>query len=292
MQTQLSRLLQLEQLDENRFSCNHHLANHFDALFGGQVLAQSLLAASRTVTDRAVHSVHAYFLRAGSRHQPLNFTVDRVRDGGSFSMRNVVACQQGKEIFHLLASFHQPESGIRHQQAFPASIAHGDIQKLPQPETLASVEEQARATPEILPYLQSASVVVELRPISIDGYLNNKVSFEKGQFWFRACGELASEQALQRAALAFASDRCLAASSSFQHPICLFDKNLHSASLDHAMWFHTDVDMTQWHLYITDSPWAGEGRGLNYGAIYTRDGRLVATTMQEGLIRGVENVLC
>lgn len=291
MQTQLLQLLTLEQISENEFSCNQHLGNRYNVLFGGQVLAQALLAASSTVSDRNTHSLHGYFLRAGSRDVPVYFSVDRVRDGGSFSTRHVVAHQQGKTIFQLLASFHSPESGMSHQESLPPSVANGDIRGVMQPEQLASIEEQAKSIPQVLPYLLSAGATIEIRPVTINGYLNDAVSTEKGQFWFRARENLGASQALQRAALAFASDRCLMASCAMQHPISMFDENIRSASLDHAMWFHDDVDTTQWHLYITDSPWAGAGRALSRGAIYTRDGRLLATTMQEGLVRGVENAL-
>lgn len=281
MPEQLVDLLQLEQLDVNLFRSLSYQENHRKHLFGGQVLGQALVAASQTVSGRLPHSLHGYFLRAGSSEMPVIYDVDPIRDGGSFTTRRVVAKQKGRAIFNMAASFQVEETGFSHQMPLEEDVAD--------PESLPSGREIAmRLHPELpegVLATMSEDGMFEMRPLDAEAYLSDEPSSPIGRFWIKATGRLPDDPILHRSALAYASDMGLMATSLFPHPTNVFNPKLMPASLDHAMWFHSDFRADEWLLYATDSPWAGGARGLNRGQIYTRNGELVASTVQEGLIR-------
>ena len=254
-------------------------------VFGGQVIAQALVAAEHSVAaDRTPHSLHAYFLRGGSEDHEIDYAIERDFDGGSFSNRRVIASQQGTPILNCTVSFHRREPGFAHQFAMP---------DVPPPEALASERELRRdhihRAPEALRPLLLRSPLVELRPCQPDAWLGAPTSPAIMANWFRVPGTLPDDPAVHRAMLAYASDYTLLANAALPHPLSWMDGTIMSASLDHAIWFHDDgFRADDWLLYATDSPWAGHGRGFNRGRIYTRDGRLVAEATQEGLIRKLE----
>lgn len=271
----LLNLLDIEQLDLNLFRSRQHQENHRKHLFGGQVLGQSLMAAARTVEGRKPHSMHAYFLRPGMSDMPVIYDVDPIRDGGSFTTRRVVARQKGRAIFNMSCSFHIQEPGFEHQMATP---------ELPDsPENLATTS--FRADPD---KAQSPSAHVgyfDLRSSQPDMYLSDTALEPKCNLWMRAIQKLPDDPLIHYAALAYASDIGLMATATLPHPTSIMSADLMPASLDHAMWFHRDLRVDDWLLYTTDSPWAGGARGLNRGLIYNKEGVLVASTMQEGLMR-------
>jgi acyl-CoA thioesterase-2 len=247
-------------------------------VFGGQVLGQALVAASRTVEGRQVHSLHAYFLRRGDLAVPIVFDVDRSRDGGSFSSRRVVAIQHGLPILTMSASFQEPEPGLDHQSAMPAA---------PAPESLRDLAE-------------IEAELLERMPNKVTGYFRNQRPFEfravrpmdyvtrekcppHKQVWFRVTGRLPDDQTLHRCLLTYVSDYHLLATATMPHGLNFLE--LQVASIDHAIWFHRDLRVDEWHLYEIESPSASGARGFSRGSIYARDGRLVASVAQEGLIR-------
>ncbi|MBU6268797.1 MAG: acyl-CoA thioesterase II [Sphingomonadales bacterium] len=254
-------------------------------VFGGQVVAQALVAAQRTVADdRTPHSLHAYFLRGGSEDHAIDYAIERDFDGGSFSNRRVIARQQGTPILNCTVSFHRRETGFAHQFEMP---------EVPSPEGLES-ELALRHThieraPEPLRALMLRPPLVEFRPCNPDAWMGTPTAPAIMANWFRVPGALPDDPAVHRAVLAYASDYTLLANAALPHPISWMEGTIMSASLDHAVWFHdSDFRADDWLLYATDSPWSGHGRGFNRGRIYTRDGRLVAETAQEGLIRQIK----
>jgi acyl-CoA thioesterase II len=250
-------------------------------VFGGQVIGQALVAAQRTVDgDRRVHSLHAYFMRPGDPAIPIIYEVDRIRDGGSFSTRRVVAIQRGQAIFSMSASFQAAEEGFEHFMEVP---------RVPMPEDLPSEMELAEqfidhASENIRGYWQHERPI-ELRPVDLTHYVTGKKLAPKQDIWLRATGELPADPAIQEAVLAYASDMTLIDTALFAHGRNIFDRRLQVASLDHAIWFHRRFDMSAWHLYTQDSPSASGARGFTRGRIYSRDGKLIASVAQEGLIR-------
>lgn len=252
----------------------------FPNVFGGQVLGQALMAASRTVEGRSCHSLHAYFLRPGDQSMPIEYEVHRVRDGGSFSVRRVIARQNGKEILMGSASFQVVESGFEHQFGMP---------DVPAPETLTSEREWAKL---LVPHVPEPmhKVLVRERPIDIRPVAPmNPLKPEKlppfKQGWLRAQGELPDDPVLHKCLLAYASDFHFLSTSLNPHGITFATENMQVASLDHAIWFHRDFRMDDWLLYDKDSPSASAGRGMNRGNIFNKAGELVASTAQEALIR-------
>jgi len=267
--------LTLERLDDNLFR-GHTPPIWKGRIFGGQVIAQALMAAYATVENRPCHSLHAYFLRPGDPTIPIIFEVDRARDGGSFTTRRVIAVQRGEQIFNLAASFHAPEDGFDHQIDAPPH--------LPWPQTPPEIVEEfpsERATG-----WRAAGMI---RPMEIrvaDGDLSPDGQQEPlQQFWLRAIDPIGEDQSLQQGVLAFASDMGMLATIMRPHPINRRIRDARSASLDHAMWFHRPVDFNQWHLCVMDSPTASAGRGLARCSIYAAEGKLVASTAQEVVLR-------
>jgi acyl-CoA thioesterase-2 len=278
---ELLSLLQLERLEDNLFRGeSRDIGTRY--VFGGQVLGQALSAAQKTVdTDRSAHSLHAYFLRAGDIDKPIVYHVERTRDGGSFSMRRVTAIQHGQPIFNFAASFQIDETGVEHQLPMPS---------VPKPEDVEPVEalppdELARLPPKLQRWF-GRSGPFEFRPVYPRDELNPPKRPPFQQVWFRLAEHVPdATPALHRALLAYSSDFHLIGTTMFPHGISFLQRNVQVASLDHAMWFHRPFHVDQWLLYSCDSPTAQGARGLARGMIYSEDGRLVASTTQEGLIR-------
>ncbi len=282
----LTDLLSMEELDSNLFRSRTHCANFKNTLFGGQVLAQALASAFNTVDKILPHSLHAYFLQAGSSESPVIYGVENVRDGGSFSSRRIVAWQAGKPIFNMSASFHSNESGFEHQMAFPSDVAMPD-EILARNRGKSGIELDAH-----IPGSKNKSTgkesPFELLAVEPELFHSKDKQTPEALFWIRAQKPLPDDPIYHCCALAFASDFGLLATTLLPHPMTLFAENICAASIDHAMWFHRqNFRVDEWMLYRTYSPWAGGGRGLSHGSIFTMDGTLVATTSQEGLIRSI-----
>jgi acyl-CoA thioesterase-2 len=248
-------------------------------VYGGQVLAQSLVAATHTVdSSRVAHSLHGYFLRAGDITLPITFSVDRLRDGRSFSTRRVQAYQNGEPIFSMIASFQDVDPGLEHFESMPSHITP--------PEQLPSAAELMGDNPHPVAQYWSKARPFDLRHVekpiyfSVDG---EKVA--KQAVWLKALGDLPDDANLHQAALAYLSDYTILESIYRRHGIAWSHPGLKSASLDHAMWFHRPAKVDEWLLYVQNSPSAQGGRGLAMGHIYTREGVLVATVAQEGMVR-------
>jgi acyl-CoA thioesterase-2 len=275
----LCRLLDLEQIEVNIFR-GVSPDEEVQRVFGGQVAGQALVAAARTVDeDRPVHSLHAYFLRPGDPRVPILYEVDRIRDGRSFTTRRVVAIQHGRAIFNLQASFHVVEEGFDHQRPMPDD--------LPDPETLPDWHERMR------PYADKLGSHYE-RERSID-YRNADWSMSDRsealppyqRVWFRADGSLPDDPVLHACVATYASDMTVLDTSILPHARGAWDEHLQMASLDHAMWFHRPFRADEWILYDQESPSASGARGLGRGLMYTREGQLAVSVVQEGLIRTV-----
>ncbi len=277
---QLFDHLELEKLDENLYRSAHKNEGWF-RVYGGQVLAQALLSASHTVPDdRHVHSLHAYFLRPGDLKQPIIFQVDRIRDGRSFTTRRVVAMQHGKAILNMAASFQIPEEGLSHQAQMP---------DVPPPEECANRKEMAeqfrgKVSDDLLDRF-SRQFAVDLRHVDINSLFDNTPKEPVTSVWFRVNTERPAYYDRHAHMLAYASDMTLLQTSLRPHGQSLFDPKLQIASLDHAMWFHRPFRTDDWLLYAQDSPSSSQARGFNRGNIFTRDGVLVASVCQEGLMR-------
>jgi acyl-CoA thioesterase-2 len=248
-------------------------------VFGGQVLAQSLVAAERTVDGRDPHSLHGYFLRPGDINQPITFSVDRLRDGRSFSTRRVQAFQDGQPIFSMIASFQVHDPGLEHQDSLPEGI--------PDPETLPSAASLMGENPHPVAQYWAKARPFDMRHVGSPIYFNvDKVQQVPHQaVWLKALGTLPDDPGLHRAALAYASDYSILESIYRAHGIAWTHPGLKSASLDHAMWFHRQPRVDEWMLYVQESPSAQGGRGLALGRIFSRDGKLLATVAQEGMVR-------
>src|SRR5215208_805898 len=268
-------VLNIEQLEVNLFR------GRSPRVFGGQVIGQALVAACRTVDGRPPHSLHAYFLVGGDPKVPIIYEVDRIRDGKSFTTRRVVAIQHGQAIFTLMVSFHNDEPGLEHQATMP---------DVPPPEELASREGEMRAKvlplmPEPVRRYYESERPIELRPVEYGRYLGQK--FDDGRFnvWIRATGTLPDEPAIHQCVLAYASDMTLLDSALIPHGRTVFEKDIMGASLDHALWLHRAFRADDWLLYAQDSPNMYGARGFSRGLIFARDGTLVASVAQEGLVR-------
>lgn len=251
-------------------------------VFGGQVIAQALAAAEATVDpERACHSLHAYFLRGGSEDHEIDFAVARDFDGGSFSNRRVVASQLGRPILNLAASFQRPEPGLSHREA--------PMPDAPDPEALEPEADLRRRYAESFsPKVRAAFLSprpIELRSAEGKHWMNPEPAAPRANTWFRAIAPLPDDPRIHRAVLAYASDMGLLGTCMLPHGLSWARGEVISASLDHAIWFHDDFRADDWLLYATQSPWSDNGRGFNTGQIFARDGRLVASVSQEGMIR-------
>ena len=281
----LIKLLDLEHLEENLFRGQSENIGG-PRVFGGQVIGQALTAAVRTVpSKRFVHSLHAYFLRPGDMEYPIIYDVERTRDGGSFTTRRVVAIQKGEPIFDMALSFHKKEKGPSHQI---------DMIDIPGPEECISELEVKKKMIDKVP-LKYRDFFLRERPIEIRN-LPGEGMFEEPKkkpphkhVWMKAVGKIPDDVVQHQAILAYAPDMGLLSTSMNPHRLSFAKGNVMSASLDHAMWFHRPFRADEWMLYSTDSPSASNARGFNRGSVYTEDGVLVASAVQEGLMRIVKD---
>jgi acyl-CoA thioesterase-2 len=286
----LLKVMTLERLELNLFRGESRDVGSAQ-VFGGQVLGQALMAATATVEDqpaprgdarRIVHSLHAYFLRRGDFNSPIVYEVDRARDGNHFSTRRVVAIQHGAPIFNMSASFQAAEDGVDHQLRMPA---------VPAPDGLPDVSHYFKDVLEQLPSglrrLLDQKRPFEFRPTARPHVFEAGRAEPQRCIWFRAVEKLNEGEAMHRCLLAYVSDFYLLETSLMPHGLSMGSQNLIMASIDHAMWFHRSVRVDEWLLYATDSPSASGARGFSRGSIFARDGRLVASTAQEGLVRVV-----
>lgn len=275
----LLEILDLEPLEVNLFRGRSPQVG-WQRVFGGQVIGQALVAATRTVETSPVHSLHAYFLLPGDPNVPIIYEVDRIRDGKSFTTRNVTAIQHGHAIFSMLVSFHRDEPGFSHQAEMP---------KVPGPDELP---DDAEIRKTILPMMPEAvrnyyerDRPIELRPVEFERYISRKHHDPNFHVWIRSTAPLPDDPAIHQCVLAYASDMTLLDTSLIPHGCTVFDPAIQAASLDHALWFHRHFRADQWLLYTQDTPNASGARGLSRGLIFSREGKLVASVMQEGLIR-------
>ena len=277
---ELVDLLDLEPLEVNLFRGVSPKVGR-QRVFGGQVLGQALVAAVRTVEEpRTAHSLHAYFLLGGDPDIPILYEVERTRDGGSFTTRLVKAIQHGRAIFTMSVSFQKEEKGYEHALEMP---------DVPPPEELPSAAELMGQLIETLPdnmrsYWQRPQPV-DLRPVDVSRYLAREPQPPQQSIWLRANGALSDDPSLHQCVLAYASDFTLLDTALIAHGKLLFDQDVQLASLDHALWLHRPFRADDWLLYVQDSPSASGARGFCRGSFFTRDGRLVASAAQEGLIR-------
>ncbi|HEU0035194.1 MAG TPA: acyl-CoA thioesterase II [Kofleriaceae bacterium] len=277
---ELVQLLALEKIEENLFRGQSQDLG-WGTVFGGQVLGQALSAAVQTVPpERHVHSLHAYFLRPGDVRRPIVYDVDRIRDGTSFTTRRVVATQHGRAIFNLAASFQTDEPGFEHQDTMPDA---------PAPESLPTEQQLAAQLADRLPpaLLQRATAErpFEIRPVDPVNPLEPRPRPPRRLVWLKTVGTLPDDPALHRYLLAYASDYSFITTSLLPHGVNWMSGGMQIASLDHVMWFHQPFRVDDWLLHVMDSPAAHGARGVVRGSVFTRDGRLVASTAQEGLIR-------
>ncbi|MGH6835408.1 MAG: acyl-CoA thioesterase II [Methylocella sp.] len=274
---QLLTILDLERIEENIFRGRSPQVG-WQRVFGGLVVAQALVAAARTVEGRAPHSLHGYFLRPGDPTVPIIYEVDRIRDGTSFTTRRCNAIQHGRAIFSLSASFQIEEPGLEHAVSMP---------KVPLPERLPAESEKQRRYVAAIPEASRRWFAqnVEVRFVDLPSYLRHQAGVLEQQVWLRATGPLPGDPAIHRAVLACLSDMTLLDAALGAHGRSAFDGGLQVASLDHALWFHRPFRADDWLLYAQDSPTSCGARGFARGLLFSYDGRLVASVVQEGLIR-------
>ncbi|MGI9369079.1 MAG: acyl-CoA thioesterase [Ruegeria sp.] len=273
-------LLDIERLELDLFRGAGSGGETPTRIYGGQVIAQALSAAYRTVEDRLCHSLHAYFIRPGDPSIPVIYQVDRARDGGSFTTRRVVAIQHGKQILNMSASFHVGDEGWDYQHSMPqidgpdAHASRHDFRN----QHLDRIPEKLRAE-----YMRERPI--EVRDVKPLDPLSPVKADDHNQIWFRMQAAKGQETKIQHTLLAYASDMSLMGSGMRPHGLSWFNSDFNGASLDHTMWFHAPIRFENWHLYSMDAPWSGNGRNFNRGSIYTEDGMLVASVAQEGLMR-------
>ena len=270
--------LDLEQTDTDTFT-GPNLTQPGGRVFGGQVLAQSLLAAARTVgADRPPHSVHGYFLRAGDVDAPITFVVERMRDGRSFTARRTHALQNGAPILAMTASFQERQPGLEHTDSPPTSA--------PPPESVPSAVDVLGAVAHPVAEFWTQTNAFDLRHVEESIYLDPPaVATDRQMAWMRARGPVPDDQVLHRALLAYACDQVMLEPLLRRHGLSWATEGLSIASLDHAMWWHRDVAVDQWLLYVQSAPTSQGGRGLGAARVYDTDGNLVATIAQEGMLR-------
>jgi acyl-CoA thioesterase-2 len=274
-------LLTLEKLEQGLYQ-GQSWDLGFRALFGGQVLGQALAAARQTLEpDRIAHSFHSYFLLPGDANQPVNFDVENVRDGRSFSTRRVKAIQNGKNIFYMTASFQKPEKGLQHQYA--------QMPNVPPPESLESDIKYYEKIIDNLPARMREAIgyhkPIDTRTVQAIDPANPQVQEPKRYIWMKAQEALHGNVSLNQEMLAYGSDYHFLATSLQPHGISIQDKDLRIATIDHSMWFHHPFNFDEWLLYCTECPFTGGGRGMVRGQFFNQKGQLVASAMQEGLMR-------
>ncbi len=276
----LLELLDLERPGEDRFA-GVSPDDGWKRIYGGLVVSQALVAAYATIEGRVCHSLHSYFLRPGDTTLPVDYAVERIRDGASFATRRVVASQRDKPIFSMMASFQTPEDGFAHQAPMPPA---------PPPENL--VDEMQRwlalgdAAPAAARRLASAPQRIQVRWVDPPAFRSTGAPLEpRKAVWIRVAEPIPDDIVLQQAALAYASDMTLIETAMRAHGFGFWSEGLQTASLDHSIWFHRPADFGQWHLFAQESPSSGGARGLALGHMFARDGGIVATVAQEGLMR-------
>ena len=275
-------LFNLEKVDRDIFSWNGKNVG-YKRIFGGQVMAQTLIAAYKTVkVEHFAHSFHSYFIRPGNMEKPITFTVDRIRDGKSFTTRSVKAIQDGEVIFNCSISFQKREKGLEHQV---------DMPDVPEPETLKSEQElredilkELKMKKEDMPMFFRQQEI-EMRPVEKQNYFKPERMPPYKNTWIKNEGKLPDDQVIQQAFLLYISDMGLLGAANNSVGVNFLTKNLQNASLDHAMWFHRKLDLNGWFLYTIESPITRNARGFSRGSIFSRDGKLIASCTQEGLIR-------
>jgi acyl-CoA thioesterase-2 len=277
---QLTALLDVERIDTDLYR-GPRQPGGVGRVFGGQVIAQALQAAQRSIEDdKAAHSLHAYFMRPGDENHPIIYRVVRDFDGRSFANRRVIAMQGGKPILNMTASFQAPAEGLHHQF---------DMPDVPGPDELQSERDLREAIRDEVPekfrrfFLRARPI--EIRPVNPRNWFKPVKSEPVQSSWFRVVAPLPDDPALHRAMLTYATDMTLLGTCMLPHGVSWMTGDVQTASLDHAVWLHEPFRFDEWLLYTTDSPWAGHSRGFNRGRIYARDGRLVASVAQEGLVR-------
>jgi len=272
-------ILDLEPLEVNLFR-GRSPQSRWQRVFGGQVIGQALVAACRTVEGRRPHSLHAYFLLPGDPKVPIIYEVDRIRDGGSFTTRRVIAIQHGRAIFSMSASFHEDEPGLNHQTAMP---------DVPPPESLPNESELRKRAltnmPDAIRRYYERERPIDLRPVEFTRYSGEKFAHGRFHVWIRTTGKLPDDPAIHQCVLAYASDMTLLDTTLVPHGRTLLDPDFMAASLDHALWFHRPFRADDWLLYAQDSPSLSGSCGFARGLIFARDGTLVASVAQEGLVR-------
>jgi len=277
----LISLLTLEKKDTHHF-VGQNYKTAWGRVFGGQVLGQSLHAAYQTVPkDRIAHSMHGYFILGGDINVPIEYHVDAIRDGKSFTTRRVVAFQDGKAIFNMSASFHLEEDGVDHQITMPNVLT---------PELLLTDIQQAESLQKLDPehyerLMKAHPQIFEFRPVGKAIYLENRNSSPLSHIWFKTKEKIEADISLQHQLLAFASDYSLLLSATLPHRKELEHARMYYASLDHALWFHRDFKIDDWLLYAIESPSASNARGFSRGSIFDRSGKMIASVSQEGLMR-------
>ncbi|MET0313977.1 MAG: acyl-CoA thioesterase II [Hansschlegelia sp.] len=276
---ELLKVLDLEQLEVNLFR-GRSPQTGWQRVFGGQVVGQALVAATRTVEGRSPHSLHGYFMRPGDPSTPIIYEVERIRDGRSFVTRRVVAIQHGQAIFSMSASFQSDEEGFSHQI---------DVPDTPRPVDLPSEKALKDRLPADMPrairdYFERERPI-EFRPVDLSRYTDSRPRPPAQSVWIRATEPLPDDPAVHQSVLAYASDMTLLDTALVAHGSSVFSADIQGASLDHALWLHRPFRADNWLLYVQDSPFAGGGRGFSRGGIYTEAGVLVASVAQEGVIR-------
>ena len=272
--------LSLEKLEENLFRGESQDLG-LGVVFGGQVMGQAISAAKETVQpEQRVHSFHSYFLRPGKTDQPIIYDVERIRDGQTLSARRIKAIQNGQPIFYMTASFKAKENGFEHQDEMPSA---------PAPEDLISEQDMALIHTDLLPASIRDKLVaekpIEMRPVTFVNPIDPEVEPAKRLVWFKANGKMPDDLRIHRYLLAYASDFNFLLTALQPHGVSYFTEGMQVVTVDHSMWFHHDFRLDDWLLYSVESSVASDGRGLVKGQIFTRDGKLVASTIQEGLIR-------
>ncbi|MFC3616540.1 acyl-CoA thioesterase [Lutimaribacter marinistellae] len=273
-------LLDIERLEVDLFRGTGAGGETPNRIYGGQVIAQALAAAYRTVDDRLCHSLHAYFIRPGDPSIPVVYEVDRSRDGGSFTTRRVVAIQHGRQILNMSASFHVEDEGWDHHHPMP---------KVPAADTQPTRNEWYGKFVDRIPEGYQGEFMrprpIDIREVEPRDLFDPDPTEDRNHLWFRMMAAEGTDPKTQHILLAYASDMALLSSALRPHGLSWFRGDVNGASLDHAMWFHAPIQFQDWHLYTMESPWAGRGRSFNRGSIYAQDGTLVASVAQEGLMR-------
>ncbi len=276
---ELTGLLTLERLEDDLFRGKSRDIG-YPRVFGGQVLAQALAAARHTVEDTYIHSLHAYFLREGDPESPIVYFVDRARDGRSFCARRVTAIQHGKQIFNMACSFQKEESGLDHQ---------ADMPDVPEPEALQDLRSFGEKIADDLPWkikrILTRKTPFEIRPVDISNPVNPEVREPVNHYWFKAVDTLPDDRELHEILLAYVADYNFLPTATLPHGISFLDPRVQMASLDHAMHYHRTARVDDWLLYSIESPNMSNNRGLVRGQIFDREGRMIASTVQEGVIR-------